>query len=749
MSRSIEIPSVCVVVVGVLAPLIGLAAEGQAPARAPWSEAALKKGYAVFEHSTIENLPASHAPGPNDVVKKVSCALARDEYESVQIGVHALTDDIKDLRVEVESELKVTVYHRISPAVKEQLASLYKAGNGIARWMPSEVHLQRGNGFQELPKGRSVGFWLTFHANREMREGPHRGKIRIKPADRPETVLDLEVSVRPFELQRPGAAFGVWLREDMLPKRFGGLATPKEVVLAIYRDMVAHGHNSNWFYPWGRFSELPPGKSQAFDKLMPLSQQAGLLDPNIPWLICGDTPADIEDDGQRKAAVAWLEAERRKRGWPEIIAFGPDEPKYPHDADEVRKLTRMRGLTMRVNLDQSSAAAVYGYGGDLCDVQTVMDGLISPEMLAEARRVGTETWTYTYRIWREGFDPLPQRYFAGLYTWTHRLGGNWVWAYHHGHHRYAWFEPEGREPMPVTGWEARREGIDDYRYLQMVEDSVAADPAKPLAIEAAKWLDALRTRIAPTVPNKVKAGQPLAIHEYDEIRAKAAGYIQELGAVPDEAVTRSPATHAKDEAAPYRGKSVEECLAGLARAEVSQRRAAAWALFEMGPKAAPATRPLAGALDDPEVRIPALRALEAAVAQPLVAAFRDDVPDVSSHAEEMLAAIGPAESAAIPALEKYAQKENPGPMQATSYSVLFRIRGQVSDLQKMIGLLHDAQVKADMKDHVVKILNQLGARAAPVADQVRQMLESGKAPDRKRGLRAFLDKVAKGDRPGF
>jgi len=47
-----------------------------------------------------------------------------------------------------------------------------------------------------------------------------------------------------------------------------------------------------------------------------------------------------------------------------------------------------------------------------------------------------------------------------------------------------------------------------------------------------------------------------------------------------------------------------------------------------------------------------------------------------------------------------------------------------------------------------KILNQLGAKAEPVADEVRRMLESGKFPIWAQDLQAFLEKVKKGEAPG-
>ena len=87
--------------------------------------------------------------------------------------------------------------------------------------------------------------------------------------------------------------------------------------------------------------------------------------------------------------------------------------------------------------------------------------------------------------------------------------------------------------MPHMGWEARREGVDDYRYLQMVEDLVKAKKPDPLAVEAGTWLEGLRARLTLTdiQPHDVEAGKPLDIEEYDAIRARAADYIERLGPI--------------------------------------------------------------------------------------------------------------------------------------------------------------------------------------------------------------------------
>jgi len=589
----------------IMAPVSVFSQGGGVSAPTRWTQTESDKGYVVFEYNPMAKLAASHIPDRREVVNEVSCALARGEYESLQIAVHALAGDLKDIRIEVESDLDVKVYHRISPDVKQQLA---KSEMTWMSWMDSGVYLQRGDVVKELPKGQSVNFWLTFHAPPEVSDGLHTGKIRIKPLGKPLTGLRLAVRVRPFRLQAPRAAFGMYFREDFLPQRFGSWSLKDQDALAIYRDMAEHGQNSVIFYMAGDFAQLPPRNSRMAEKSLLLARDAGLVHPEIPCLALQHNFLNLTRTQMQaaKTALAWLETQRREHGWPEIILYGRDEP--PYRAPGLREdYGPLRALPIRLATAMSAPAA-YAHG-DLHDVWIVLDGHVTSEMQAEAHRLGAQLWTYSYRILREGFNPLRQRYYAGFYTWTHKLGGNFVWAYSHVQHGHAWWLPGSGEPMPITGWEARREGIDDYRYLQMLEDCVRASKSDPLAIEAASWLEALRVQLVRVDPLEVEAGKPLAIEKYDEIRAKAAGYIEKLRPSADR-IEPCPVTYLKDEAAAFRGKSVDECLVGLASSQTSERRAAAWALFERDARDAKAVPLLAQALDDPDVRIPALHALE-------------------------------------------------------------------------------------------------------------------------------------------
>ena len=97
-------------------------------------------------------------------------------------------------------------------------------------------------------------------------------------------------------------------------------------------------------------------------------------------------------------------------------------------------------------------------------------------------------------------------------------------------------------------------------------------------------------------------------------------------------------------------------------------------------------------------------------------------------------------------LEQHAAKQG-GEEQSALYA-LCCIRADISDFRKLVELLEDANVDAARKKQVVTRLNQLGAKAQPVADEIRRLLTSGAPGDWQEGLKSFLENVEPGNSPG-
>ena len=620
-----------------------------------WSDAEREKGHVVFQHSTLELLRKDHVPARETILRdwqSVSIDLARGEAESVYIGVHniqgpPLIDTWAEPTISDEDKLDVEVYFR-----------------------DGEIHqLVPGKVIGRIPVGSTGGFWLTFSAGPDTPAGKHAVRLEIIPANhnRKMTILGLNVNVRPFALPRARASFAAYYALSItgIPMGWVRYMTNAPWREACYRNMAAYGMTDVDFRPLGPMGaeagELlldgDPNKGIArLDAELALTAEAGLTDPETPVVILeGQTPRDA--DALAAFAPKLLE-HAKKRGWPEPLIYTRDEPPYP--APDVRPYNvPFIGTPLRTVTSMGIHAA-YGHG-DVIDVWLMYGGHITPELRAEAGRLGVEVWTYSCHI--SSARPIHNRFYAGLYTWAHGAGGNWVWAYYRNlfHNRLVWSESADYEMFPRVGYESRRDGIDDYRYLQMLEDAIAAKPDDPVAREAQVFLDALRARIIDTDPHKAAPGKPLEIAEYDRVRRQIADYIEKIGPAPSRNHYPWRAPGLKDEAAAYRGKSIDECIAGLDADDDTARRSAAWALFERAAEADPATDALAEALADPEVRMPALRALEAigpgaeAAAPQVTALLAHEDVFVRLGATYVLKAIG---ESAIEGLRKALQDES-------------------------------------------------------------------------------------------
>jgi len=431
--------------------------------------------------------------------QSVSIELARGEAESVYIGVHniqgpPLIDTWAEPTIPDQDKLDVEVYFR-----------------------DDEIHqLVPGKAIGRIPVGSTGGFWLTFSAGPDTPAGKHSIRLEIIPANhnRKKTIIGVDVNVRPFALPRARASFAGYYALSItgIPMgwvRYMNNARWRE---ACYRNMAAYGMTDVDFRPLGPMGteegELlldgEPNKGLArLDAELAMTNKAGLTDPETPVVILeGQTPKDTD---ALKAFAPKLVKHAKEKGWPEPLIYTRDEPPYPNP--DVRPYNvPFIGTPLRTVTSMGIHAA-YGHG-DVIDVWLMYAGHITPELRAEAGRLGVEVWTYSCHIF--GNQPIRNRFYAGLYTWAQDAGGNWIWAYYRNsfHSRLVWSESADYRMFPRVSYENRRDGIDDYRYLQMLGDAIAAKPDDPAAGDAREYLDALRARILDADPHKAAPGKP-------------------------------------------------------------------------------------------------------------------------------------------------------------------------------------------------------------------------------------------------
>ncbi|MFH0965032.1 MAG: HEAT repeat domain-containing protein [Planctomycetota bacterium] len=663
-----------------------------------WTAAEKARGYVVYSDSYLNSFWPAQKPTRAQIVDKLGCRLARDEYEPIQIGVYGTGTEgpLENVTIAVDIDLPHEVralgFRDRTPGA-EDLKHLGAVD------VPYVIKL--GESIETIAPGHTGTFWITFHADADAKAGKHTGTIRVTPQGRPATEIPLAVEVLPFTLPKPDIAFGMyyylvssWLQNNRV---------------IAERDQAAHGMNSATLYAPGiklvKDEVTPDGRLEfPADIVIEMKSRIanGLADPAVPVFLADYELVNWHSGRltdklslEEKLHVARLyNTFCAQHGWPRFMVQMQDEPAVDQPKSYFTWAEGWKRSELATGTAMSGKAAVaMGY---LHDVWIVHTGQITPEMVREAGRQGAEVWTYTFSM--GAYNALSNRYMAGIYTWSLKLRGNYQWAYYHNDHFVA---PEGLDPAPLLSWEGRREGVDDYRYLMTLEALLAdTDPDDPVAREAREWLEELRGRVdlvffhgfsgSSRVDGPFSYPAPgMEIQDYDEIRARAADYCMRLSIEKRTGVyPPRPATSLapKWEASPYEHESVEVCIAALSSSMMDRRRSAATALAMRGEEAAEATDRLAGLLGDPDARIVALRALQAIgprarraigpiselldesdeyvrmsaalalgnLGQEAVPSLRkalyDDSPEVGSIACEALAHLGEAAAPAVPEL---------------------------------------------------------------------------------------------------
>ena len=670
---------------------------------------------------------ADYVPSQAEADAPFVIRLAGDEHEPMQVGLYVPRGAaaLRDVKLEVQCDVPVRVGHVYHTPENEldwmtdTSAALLKSNFPNINWPVDPallVNKRSSIPLYVLPldrigaidPGRSAVFWLTFRTDATVEPGPHRGELRLSAGGRPLRTIPFVVDVHPFALPRPKIVYAFYYVPYQTPPAFQGRGFQKQYLA----DMAAHGTNTMqitvefvplsegydttastphvdaWTSTRGRlFTSNYLGSDEyeadgGFNVLkhvaaqVAMGREAGLVQMDRPLVT---HQSHWYTDGKHHVMTA-LQRHGAERGWPGVHLYMRDEPGSDVFDEVIEHVSQWRRLGASTVAAMTARAAFAV--GHVHHVWTVLAGHITPQLLAEARRQGAEVWTYSYSLRTTNAEA--NRYFAGLYTWSLGLSGNMPYAYmgepgpEPEKQAQPFFDeswklsapsilgyviPSPAGPVPGVGFEGRREGIDDVRYLQLLEARIAAAPAgSTAAAEAKAWLDRLRTagrrwEFRPDAYNAWGADwldphPGIAPGDYDAIRADAAAHVMRLPAAPDELnpepARPRPLPVPVLESAAYDGRNCEKCIAALKTGTINQRRQAAASLALRGTdEVAPALGALIELLDDPQVRIVAARALsvlgpQAAPAKPkLQAMAKDDDAFIRVAAEAVLRDIEP------------------------------------------------------------------------------------------------------------
>lgn len=531
------------------------------------------RGFVAAPQPWLRLVYPSCYPTRAELRQPLACRLAPGEVEPATLTVtaaRALTEVTATLDGDLTGPAGTTL-----PARAVRLGVV----GTMARWLTNGAPLKPGQRFErrpfliypnqpfDLPERETRQVWLTVHAPGDQEPGRYDGTLTIR-ADGRSLPVPIEVHVLPLKLPEAEPTYGMYYRHDHQPEGY----RTEDFLTRCLTDMRDHGMNSMSVYA-NVERTLADGSAEidltrdtgryGLTRQMALLQSAGLATAGHPLLFLahGKTDGTFHHEDRLVAAVDQL---RRERRWPELLFYLVDEPS---SAAQIEMAKRLNDVVHKVPGVRTTTAM--GRPGELADyydvwiVSTSAHGNLR-ELIALAAEKRKELWAYNCQ-WN-GTQPANDRYYCGYYLWATGLRGNWQWCYteeYSGssslkdpvpfklpHYEDPWYvnyvlpTPEGN--LPTLGWEGRREGIDDYRYLQALRDAVAAaakskDARKRREVrEAEQFLTALRGRLAapeqPLPATNTGRNYDYVMHpglsptDYDDLRRQTADRIIKLRA---------------------------------------------------------------------------------------------------------------------------------------------------------------------------------------------------------------------------
>ena len=428
------------------------------------------------------------------------------EYEPAAFSVRATGKAMEGVKAAVADDLK-SKEGSVIPAknVDIRVVELWKRQISSRQHMFMERFLEKQTAVN-IPRHTTRRFWLTVHVPADATGGMYHSKILITSGKTTLKALNLKVEVLPFKLMSSeGMGYFMYLPAWGLPKEL----QTQEYLRKIFVDMKEHGMTTATLYlfPYGtvngkyQFTFEAPGHygQFAFGPTMDALRDTGLLAPGIPAIwICADM---IGPDDWKKVFD-----EGKKRNWPELVLYLQDEPGDAERNANARRLMKLvadfkKRFPEYKNVRTTTAIGSKGIEalGHLYDIWIAGAGF-KEKMAKKASGMGKLLWSYDCGL--ATVDAETSRYYFGLWCWKTGIKGAALWAYsstqNTSENRWDYIEknlenfelpysfvwPAAAGPVPTVGWEATREGIDDYKYVTTLSNLIKQAKAAGLKASA-------------------------------------------------------------------------------------------------------------------------------------------------------------------------------------------------------------------------------------------------------------------------
>jgi hypothetical protein len=467
------------------------------PRPAPQLTAEQKKlGMAIWWGDGSQMMDCLQPPSAEDLKHRPIVRTVAGEDEPLVLGLWGVRDGGQVTLSVKESPFTVTLRH-VEFAPRYVPGAYYEHAIEGGRWVGFANYLPK-QATGQIDSGRNTVFWINVQTPKDVQPGSYQFELSLIVHGIQVVDLPVTVHVADYQLPRADIAYGMYFRQHVLPPRY---RTP-EMLHAYWRDMARHGMTSTTLYAYERVHDeagqlLDFGSVPALNRLNDMVGD-GLVTTAVPVMLLNGSLVD-PFRADHADIIARFKTEAKNHDWPPFLWYGPDEPAVSDESlAELQGLQPTRENYPIVTAISDEAAEAYA---SLLDVWVLQAGTLTPKIRQLAAESGAELWNYTCTNRGAGNAPF-NRFYAGVYTWAFNLKGNFIWCYTENYAWegdrcaiFCWVLPSDSGPVPSIAWEARREGVEDYRTLRLLESHIAAQPANPVAVEAKAWLQSVRDKV--------------------------------------------------------------------------------------------------------------------------------------------------------------------------------------------------------------------------------------------------------------
>lgn len=501
-----------------------------APLPSP-SEAENQLGCLVFQRTPLAHVFANSVPWPGERPVKLRAFASQGETET-------LTLSLRTLQPIQSAALKVTPFMSPSATLPETAVE-----PGCVRFLDKKTtysgkdyvvgvptYVEPGSVFENLPAETTRTFWLRLRIPKDTPADIYRAEavLRTKNGDKEhECRFPLVIRVLPLELPPVTTHFiGEYYR-------LTGKMSPEETRAAIDRDLADmrdHGMTSVGLCFGIDETKVTLNGTEVtglgFDGTTPFEHLIEAYLRNgftMPIILLADSGQHVaqkagaypspEYDAAYKSFWTAVQKTCYERNWPEIIVQPVDEPSWQGQPEKdlnvhlLKLLKEIPGL--RTEQDGPPDAYFRDVAGPFADVWNYNGSLAAfpRDTNPPAQRVFT-----IYNNDVESYRPEVERYVSGFFQKAAAIDGVFNWEYRGGSGSlyddldgssgdFVCVYPPSADSQggPSVAWEVAREGADDLRYVNLLEQWIAKARSTPgaetAADSAAKMLEQLLTSI--------------------------------------------------------------------------------------------------------------------------------------------------------------------------------------------------------------------------------------------------------------